>query len=226
MDAQTCYDHMAHSIASIASQCLQVDPWAVVAMLFMIQGMQFYLCTAFGHSTSYFGGHHALPLQGGYQGNKASPALWLIISICLVNLMHQLVLLSQIKAEMTATAMGFAGFLFVDDTDLITFSDSEAESSTVIMEHMQHAILAWQGSLQAMGGVIQPEKCSWSLADFVWEHGKWRYATAVDSPGDLFLSDSMGMMQTLTCLEPSESVKVMGVHQALDGNMTAQFEVL
>ena len=26
VDAQTCYDCMAHSIASIASQCLQVDP--------------------------------------------------------------------------------------------------------------------------------------------------------------------------------------------------------
>ena len=55
---------------------------------------------------------------------------------------------------MTATAMVFAGFLFVDDTDLITFSDSEAESSAMIMEHMQHTILAWQGSLQAMGGML------------------------------------------------------------------------
>ena len=75
-----------------------------------------------------------------------------------------------------------------------------------------------------MSGVLQPEKCSWSLVDFVWECSKWRYATAADSPGDLLLLDSMGTMQTLTCLEPSELVKVVGVHQALDGNMTAQFE--
>ena len=59
---------------------------------------------------------------------------------------------------MTAMAMVFVGFLFVADTDLITFLDSEAESSTMIMEHMQHAILVWQGSLQAMGGALQPEK--------------------------------------------------------------------
>ena len=215
-----------HSIAYIASQHLQVDPQVVVAMLFMIQGMKFYLHTAFGDSTSYFSSCHTLPLQGGCQGNKASPALWLVISICLVNLMHRLALVSQIKAAMTATAVVFAGFLFVDDTDLITISDSDAESSAVIMEHMQHAILAWQGSLQAMGGALQPEKCSWSLADFIWECGKWRYVTAEDLPGDLLLLDLVGMMQTLTCLEPSESIKVMGVHQAFDGNMTAQFKAL
>ena len=55
---------------------------------------------------------------------------------------------------MTAMAMVFAGFLFVDDMDLIMFLDLEAESSNMIMEHMQHAILAWQGSLQAMGGAL------------------------------------------------------------------------
>ena len=55
---------------------------------------------------------------------------------------------------MTAMAVVFAGFLFVDDTDLTTFSDLDVESSAVIMEHMQHAILAWQGGLQAMGGAL------------------------------------------------------------------------
>ena len=140
--------------------------------------------------------------------------------------MPRLALVSQIKAAMTATAVVFAGLLFVDNTNLIMFSDSEVESSTMIMEHMQHAILDWQGGLQAMGGALQPDKCSWSLADFVWECGKWRYATAADSPGVLHLLDLTGMMQTLTHLESSELVKVMGVHQVLDGNMTAQFEAL
>ena len=64
--------------------------------------------------------------------------------------MHQLALVSQIKAAMTATAVVFTGFLFVDDTDLITFPDSDAESSAVIMECVQHAILVWQGGLQVM----------------------------------------------------------------------------
>ena len=59
---------------------------------------------------------------------------------------------------MTAMAVVFTGFLFVDDMDLISFPDLDAKPSAVIMmEHMQHAILAWQGGLQAMGGALQPE---------------------------------------------------------------------
>ena len=44
------------------------------------------------------------------------------------------------KVVMTAMAMVFASFLFVDDMDLIMILDSDAESSTVMMEHMQHTM--------------------------------------------------------------------------------------
>lgn len=43
VDAQNCYDRIAHSITSLVAQCLQVNPHAIVAMLFTIQGMQFFL---------------------------------------------------------------------------------------------------------------------------------------------------------------------------------------
>jgi hypothetical protein len=75
VDAQNCYDHIAHSIASLAVQRLQVDPRAVVAMLFTIQGMKFFLRTAFGNSSNFYGGQQMIPLQGGCQGNKGTLAL-------------------------------------------------------------------------------------------------------------------------------------------------------
>jgi hypothetical protein len=125
VDAQTCYDRMAHSIASIAAQGWQVDPKAIVVMLLTIQSMKFYLRTAFGDSSTFFGGPSALPFQGGCQGNKGAPALWLVVSVCLVRLMHKLGLISQLRAAMTATTVAFAGFLFVDDTDLIALSTSK-----------------------------------------------------------------------------------------------------
>jgi signal transduction histidine kinase len=65
VDAQTCYDRMAHSIASIAAQGWQVDPAAIIAMLITIQSMKFFLRTAFGDSTTHFGGTPTSPFQGG-----------------------------------------------------------------------------------------------------------------------------------------------------------------
>jgi hypothetical protein len=78
VDAQNCYDRIAHSIASLAAQWLQVDPRAVVTMLFTIQGMRFFLRTAFGDYADFYGGRQTVPLQGGCQGNKGTPALWLV----------------------------------------------------------------------------------------------------------------------------------------------------
>jgi signal transduction histidine kinase len=43
VDAQTCYDRMAHSVASIAMQGWQVDPKAIRAMLRPIQRMKYFL---------------------------------------------------------------------------------------------------------------------------------------------------------------------------------------
>jgi hypothetical protein len=95
VDAQNCYDCIAYSITSLVAQRLQVDPHAVVAMLF-IQGMRFFLHTAFGDSSDFYGSRQTVPLQGGCQGNKGTPALWLVISLVLIKMMHKLSLLSQI----------------------------------------------------------------------------------------------------------------------------------
>ena len=171
VDAQTCYDRMAHSIASIAAQGWQVDPKAIVVMLLTIQGMKFYLRTAFGDSSTFFGGPSALPFQGGCQGNKGAPALWLVVSVCLVRLMHKLGLIAQLRAAMTATTVAFAGFLFVNDTDLISLSTSKEDTAEQVVTRLQEAVCVWHGGLRATGGSLKPEKCSWSLVDFTWTQG-------------------------------------------------------
>ena len=113
--------------------------------------------------------------------------------------MHKLALVSQIKAAtMTATTVIFASFLFIDDIDLIALSDSVDEMVDMVLEHMQHAVLAWEVGLHATGSALKPDKCSWSLAAFVWHQGKWCYATQENSPGMLLLPDMMGNMQKLT----------------------------
>ena len=59
--------------------------------------MKFYLCTAYGDSDSFFSSLDLLlAFQGSVQGNKGAPALWLIISVFLVLLLHCLRHVAQI----------------------------------------------------------------------------------------------------------------------------------
>ena len=88
----------------------------------------------------YFGGPSAVPFQGGCQGNKGMPALWLVVSVALIRMMHTLGLVTCLRAAMTAATVVFAGFLFVDDTDLIAFSESKDDSSPQVMARLQLAV--------------------------------------------------------------------------------------
>jgi hypothetical protein len=226
VDAQTCYDHIAHSIASIATQGWQVDPQAIITMLITIQGMKFFLRTAFGDSTTYFGGPSTVPFQGGCQGNKGTPVLWLVVSVASIRMLHKLGMVTCLRAAMTATTVVFAGFLFVDDTDLIAFSESKGKSFPQVMARLQAAVCAWHGGLRASGGALKPDKCSWSIEDFTWTDGKWSCTTVADTPGDILVPDLAGHPQPIPRLESWDAVKAVGIYQALDGNMDAQVRVL
>jgi hypothetical protein len=154
VDAQTCYDRMAHSIASIAMQGWQVSPKAIRGMLLPIQRMKYFLCTAFGDSSTCFGGVRLLPFQGGCQGNKGAPAMWLVVSTRLVRLMHTRGFVSRIKAAMSSVGVKFAGFLFVDDTDLIALASLKSETANQVFVRIQEAVCTWHGGLRASGGAL------------------------------------------------------------------------
>jgi hypothetical protein len=91
---------------------------------------------------------------------------------------------------------------------------------------MQAAVNAWHGGLRASGGALKPDKCSWCLVSFYWERGLWFYASKTSQPGTLTIPVPNGNPVTITRHEPSEAIKVVGVMQALDGNMMAQVDIL
>jgi hypothetical protein len=61
---------------------------------------------------------------------------------------------------------------------------------------------------------------------FLWEQRQWVYASAASQPGTLTIRVPNGDPVLITQHEPSEAIKVVGVMQALDGNMTTQLETL
>jgi hypothetical protein len=227
VDAESCYDRITHAAGSLCAQTWDVDPNAIFAMLRPIQRMKYFLRTAFGDSETFFSSlDQVLSFQGSCQGNKGSPAFWLAVSAFLVAMLHRLGHFAQIISAMSRSVLQVVGFLFVDDTDLMTVATSKSESAEHVTMRMQAAVNAWHGGLRASGGALKPDKCSWGLVSFGWDQGRWFYSSVASQPGTLSIPVPSGDPVIITRHEPSEAIKVVGVMQALDGNMNAQVDTL
>ena len=78
MDADNCYDLIAHPMTSMVFQSSGVPTLAIESMLTAIQNMKFFLRTGYRDSTNYAGGESKdvidpVKTQGMCQGNTAAP---------------------------------------------------------------------------------------------------------------------------------------------------------
>jgi hypothetical protein len=98
VDLVQCYDHIAHSIASLGSQRWGVPVNAITCLMTTIQLMVFFLCTAHGDSDAFYsaatdtaaresGNMH--PYQGSCQGNEGRRLLFLSVSSPCMDYMHR-----------------------------------------------------------------------------------------------------------------------------------------
>jgi hypothetical protein len=158
-------------------------------MLRPIQQMKYFLRMAFGDLEPFFSSlDNVLASQGSCQGNKASPAFWLAVSAFLFYMLHRLGHVARIILAMSHSVLEVVGFLFVDDTDLMTVAKTNSKTPTQVASCMQDAVNAWHGGLRASGGALKPDKCSWCLVSFFWERGQWSHASTASLPGTLTLS--------------------------------------
>lgn len=210
VDAQSCYDRITYSTASLCCQQWGVPPRIMETMLRTIQGMRFYLRTGHGDSSQYYGGGSSL-FQGICQGNGAGPAVWLAISAVFVLILREKSQCKPIRGAFSAASLVIIALLFVDDTDLfVQHGDSNGLSDVNdLVARLQRVINAWHGLLHASGGSLSAEKCSWTLAAFRWKGGKWFFHSAASLPATIYVDNENSVEQ-----------------QAMDGSMTGQLAVL
>jgi hypothetical protein len=98
-------------------------------MLCPIQRMKYFLRTAFSDSEALVSSlDNVLAFQGLCQGNKGSPAFWLAVSAFLVYMLYRLGHVACIILAMSRSVLEVVGFLFVDDTDLMTVAKTKLET--------------------------------------------------------------------------------------------------
>jgi hypothetical protein len=112
-----------------------------------------YVKTAYGTSNTSYGSLH-IPLQGVLQGNGAGPAIWMLISAPLINMLRtQGFGFKSSNLVLSDESYDFACYTYVDDTDLIHNGNADTTPSAMVAD-MQRMLDHWAGGLRATGGAL------------------------------------------------------------------------
>jgi len=88
-----------------------------------IQLMKFFLCTTYGDfATFYGGGLSQYPFQGVCQGNRAGLAIWLALSLRLIQIIHWFGLPNKISSAIPLASIILVGLIYIDDCDLFVLA--------------------------------------------------------------------------------------------------------
>ena len=228
-NAKSCYDRILHSIAMLAFRCLGIASPSVESILKSIQNMHHHIRTSYGDSpfTLHCNGS-LVPFQGELQGNRAAPAIWVIISTTLLNMLQAAGNGAKFITPISKTSNLIVAFAFVDDTDLISFNISGHNTTcNEVMESLQQSIDHWEGGLKATGGAINPSDTWVFPINFVFDDkGDWKYDSVENIGAEFSVLDCNNVRTTLDQHEASVGKSTLGVYLAPNGNNNAAVEYL
>jgi hypothetical protein len=146
-------------------------------MLCMIQEMKSFLRTAYGDSNTAAGLCVDIKMQGLFQGNGATSASWVVVSITILCAYKRKGHRMKIVCPVLKLNSHIAAVLYVDDTDVIHLDLGKEETVEEAHAQLQESVLSWGNLLMATGGSLKPSKCSYHLISFDFnEKGRWKYA--------------------------------------------------
>ncbi len=176
VDADNCYDRIAHPIASLVFQSMGVPTLATTSLLTTIQDMKFYLCTGFGDPKEFARLTGGIKTQGLCQENGAAPAVWTTTNITIIKAHKQKDHGAHLINPISDGGLHVTGTIFVDDTDLEHFDMRQNKTAEEAHERVQESITNWGCLLIAKGGALKPTNCFYQLISFSWNpDGTWRY---------------------------------------------------
>ena len=226
VDADNCYDRIAHPMLSMILQAFGVPANAVKSMLSTIQDMKFFLRTGYGDSKSYVGGHGDAEsdhpkTQGIMQGNGGGPACWTVETIPMLRAHKRKGHGAHLLAKISGEDGHIAGSLFVDDDDKIHLNMKVLESTEQAFEGLQNSIINWGKLLIATGGALKPSKCSCYLISFKFKKdGTWIYE-ANESEWEMVVPLANGEEKAIEHLSVSTAIKTLGSMTCPSGDNTA-----
>ena len=93
------------------------------------------------------------PMQGVYQGNRAGPIIWAVVSSPLLQILKEDGFGTFFQMAISNQMIQIVGYAFVDDTDLIQTARNGQQFAEVNIE-MQKAMNLREGLIKNTGGAL------------------------------------------------------------------------
>ena len=74
---------------------------------------------------------------------------------------------------MSQLALVIAGFVFVDDTDIINVAPTVNTTDEELLQQQQQLVDTWEGTLRATGGALRPDNFYWYMIDYQHTGNRW-----------------------------------------------------
>ena len=164
-DAKACFDRIIMALAALRSRHLGVPTATCTMLTSLLEQVAYKIKTTIGISDDTYTSTPSNTLHGPGQGSKEGPALWLIISSMLIDILHKKSNgisfcdpHQDLKVQRTMDA-------FVDDTTawinffLDSFSTQDDEIIARLATSLTTTAQWWEELLTASGGKLELPKC-------------------------------------------------------------------
>jgi hypothetical protein len=168
-DAKSCYDRILCNLAMAISEYNGVPSSYRHMQSHNLKNSIFRLRTALGNSHNTYTNSPTTPIHGTGQGSCASPAIWLMISSFLMDILSRRANGMHMIDIMNSTTITQWIDGFVDDTSIFTNNPSSSDDISVLKAKLQYDGNYWAGLLAASGGHLELIKCFYYILTWAWD---------------------------------------------------------
>ena len=172
-DAKACYDRIVMVLAMLRARHLGVPTKACKMLTSFLEEAAYQIKTTIGISDEKYSSRPDNYLHGPGQGARESPALWLIISTMLMQLLHQKSdgISFQDPEQIMETMRRMDAF--VDDTTawvnfFLESFDNNIATIDKIAVSLQQTAQWWEELLTATGGKLELDKCFYYIINWTF----------------------------------------------------------
>jgi Reverse transcriptase (RNA-dependent DNA polymerase) len=171
-DAKSCFDRILCNVAMLVSKYFGISENYCKLQSKNLKESKFRIRTALGDSKQTYQHKRDSPIFGTGQGSCASPAIWLLISSFIMDLLELSangMSIEDIKPQLQLIKQWIDGF--VDDTSIFTNLEFGNENIMELLRKAEHDGQTWECLLNTTGGELELSKCFYYILSCKWD--KW-----------------------------------------------------